>query len=105
MHRASNMQLQAPAAKPRGGRPSLRRLTRGAARGAVLIDDLRLRRRVRGCSCIKSDISWPCARRCTLAPFGAKDRKSTRLNSSHTVISYAVFCLKKKKKKKQNTRV
>src|SRR5438132_4966193 len=30
------------------------------------------------------------------------DRKSTRLNSSHTVISYAVFCLKKKKKKKNN---
>src|SRR5438034_8785875 len=30
---------------------------------------------------------------------GAVDRKSTRLNSSHTVISYAVFCLKKKKKK------
>ena len=28
------------------------------------------------------------------------DRKSTRLNSSHTVISYAVFCLKKKKIKK-----
>src|SRR5438034_1440716 len=27
----------------------------------------------------------------------ALDRKSTRLNSSHTVISYAVFCLKKKK--------
>src|SRR5437588_6053221 len=27
------------------------------------------------------------------------DRKSTRLNSSHTVISYAVFCLKKKKNK------
>src|SRR5438132_10474129 len=38
----------------------------------------------------------------------AVDRKSTRLNSSHTVISYAVFCLKKKKKKnrriqRQNT--
>src|SRR5260221_2315985 len=31
-----------------------------------------------------------------------QDRKSTRLNSSHTVISYAVFCLKKKNKK-QNT--
>src|SRR5260221_10864846 len=30
------------------------------------------------------------------------DRKSTRLNSSHTVISYAVFCLKKKKKAKKN---
>src|SRR2546426_1871085 len=29
----------------------------------------------------------------------AGDRKSTRLNSSHLVISYAVFCLKKKKKK------
>src|SRR2546426_6693424 len=28
------------------------------------------------------------------------DRKSTRLNSSHLVISYAVFCLKKKKKRK-----
>src|SRR5947207_10585124 len=31
----------------------------------------------------------------------AEDRKSTRLNSSHTVISYAVFCLKKKKKKRK----
>src|SRR5256885_17270876 len=30
----------------------------------------------------------------------AADRKSTRLNSSHLVISYAVFCLKKKKKRK-----
>src|SRR5690242_21961094 len=29
---------------------------------------------------------------------GAQDRKSTRLNSSHMSISYAVFCLKKKKK-------
>src|SRR5256885_7981464 len=32
---------------------------------------------------------------------GGRDRKSTRLNSSHLVISYAVFCLKKKKKKKK----
>src|SRR5437762_6945133 len=32
------------------------------------------------------------------------DRKSTRLNSSHRCISYAVFCLKKKKKK-NNTRI
>src|SRR2546427_3210601 len=31
------------------------------------------------------------------------DRKSTRLNSSHSQISYAVFCLKKKKKKGLNT--
>src|SRR2546430_8236817 len=36
--------------------------------------------------------SLPCA--------WATDRKSTRLNSSHSQISYAVFCLKKKKKKK-----
>src|SRR2546422_4961637 len=32
-----------------------------------------------------------------------EDRKSTRLNSSHGYISYAVFCLKKKKKKLQRT--
>src|SRR5215204_6690670 len=37
-------------------------------------------------------------RRCARpTPRSARDRKSTRLNSSHTVISYAVFCLKKKK--------
>src|SRR5260221_10746686 len=35
---------------------------------------------------------WPCL------PSNWPDRKSTRLNSSHTVISYAVFCLKKKKR-------
>src|SRR2546427_6605094 len=33
---------------------------------------------------------------------GLQDRKSTRLNSSHSQISYAVFCLKKKKKQKKN---
>src|SRR5688572_31582769 len=33
----------------------------------------------------------------------AEDRKSTRLNSSHSQISYAVFCLKKKKKKANKT--
>src|SRR5438094_3975977 len=32
---------------------------------------------------------------------GRQDRKSTRLNSSHRTISYAVFCLKKKKKKRK----
>src|SRR6266446_7233115 len=40
---------------------------------------------------------WPDAKR--LAP---GDRKSTRLNSSHLVISYAVFCLKKKTKQTQH---
>src|SRR5437870_6089464 len=39
----------------------------------------------------------PCSRR----PLPAtRDRKSTRLNSSHVAISYAVFCLKKKKERK-----
>src|SRR5204862_7201448 len=36
--------------------------------------------------------------KCTISAILAADRKSTRLNSSHVEISYAVFCLKKKKK-------
>src|SRR5216683_4091150 len=44
----------------------------------------------------------PCGRdRCRSRPArSCRDRKSTRLNSSHDQISYAVFCLKKKKNKK-----
>src|SRR2546427_5511289 len=38
-------------------------------------------------------------------PGPGRDRKSTRLNSSHSQISYAVFCLKKKKKKKHTPRL
>src|SRR5258708_29096511 len=38
-----------------------------------------------------------------LEPF--EDRKSTRLNSSHQIISYAVFCLKKKKNKKKKQKI
>src|SRR2546430_11993315 len=34
-----------------------------------------------------------------------RDRKSTRLNSSHSQISYAVFCLKKKKKENKSTNI
>src|SRR5689334_23685414 len=34
-----------------------------------------------------------------------RDRKSTRLNSSHSSISYAVFCLKKKKKIRKSSRI
>src|SRR2546430_10549252 len=37
-----------------------------------------------------------------VAARGERDRKSTRLNSSHSQISYAVFCLKKKKKRQQS---
>src|SRR5258708_24642890 len=40
-------------------------------------------------------LSLPLERQCGDPPQG--DRKSTRLNSSHQIISYAVFCLKKKK--------
>src|SRR5258708_14604132 len=40
---------------------------------------------------VKCDLAFPCATQ--------KDRKSTRLNSSHQIISYAVFCLKKKNTK------
>src|SRR5688572_31291110 len=40
-----------------------------------------------------------------LVDLGDRDRKSTRLNSSHSQISYAVFCLKKKKKKKSKKRI
>src|SRR5690554_7607989 len=39
----------------------------------------------------------------TKGEYNGTDRKSTRLNSSHVRISYAVFCLKKKKKKKNMT--
>src|SRR5689334_23721361 len=47
----------------------------------------------------------PVAVRCQLVAFeqGRRDRKSTRLNSSHSSISYAVFCLKKKKKQHNAT--
>src|SRR2546426_4985676 len=38
-------------------------------------------------------------------PGQRSDRKSTRLNSSHLVISYAVFCLKKKKNKNTHKRI
>src|SRR5438552_5940294 len=37
-----------------------------------------------------------CEKKYVRPPLGGRDRKSTRLNSSHQIISYAVFCLKKK---------
>src|SRR5947209_17680238 len=50
-------------------------------------------------------IGWPIGDGNQIAPDRSQtDRKSTRLNSSHANISYAVFCLKKKKKKKINKR-
>src|SRR5574337_1387396 len=41
---------------------------------------------------------------CCVIPACSSDRKSTRLNSSHHSISYAVFCLKKKKNNKTDTK-
>src|SRR5258708_14313161 len=41
----------------------------------------------------------PCAWLRVVQTYSTQDRKSTRLNSSHQIISYAVFCLKKKKTK------
>src|SRR5256885_6159122 len=48
------------------------------------------------CASASASISWRSRRRCCTTR-ACGDRKSTRLNSSHLVISYAVFCLKKKK--------
>src|SRR5437764_11761152 len=49
------------------------------------------------CSCTRQS-PGSCQCRCSLSGRRRRDRKSTRLNSSHRCISYAVFCLKKKKK-------
>src|SRR6266567_8206260 len=59
----------------------------GALAGAALLADLAASRRA-------SQVPPDQARNNTALP---TDRKSTRLNSSHSQISYAVFCLKKKK--------
>src|SRR5206468_10216211 len=47
-------------------------------------------------------VRWPVSRM-PRDQAAKRDRKSTRLNSSHDQISYAVFCLKKKKKKQRYT--
>src|SRR5258708_31324350 len=46
-----------------------------------------------------ADCSWNKKRRLCYGHRNQLDRKSTRLNSSHQIISYAVFCLKKKNRK------
>src|SRR2546430_4142661 len=48
-------------------------------------------------SCARTAVSCTTAPACCRAGDSNRDRKSTRLNSSHSQISYAVFCLKKKK--------
>src|SRR5438477_7596402 len=53
--------------------------------------------RIARCKAVRSSV-----KRCTISSTASRDRKSTCLNSSHMSISYAVFCLKKKKKKKEH---
>src|SRR2546422_1831866 len=48
------------------------------------------------------DLSLPGRAAVLVRDAANRDRKSTRLNSSHGYISYAVFCLKKKKKERQH---
>src|SRR5690625_6965440 len=47
---------------------------------------------------VYNKLTYPVMYQCEIQTY-AQDRKSTRLNSSHVAISYAVFCLKKKHKK------
>src|SRR5690348_17903363 len=61
-----------------------------------IVDALQIR--VRICIEVKADMH-PVG---VAGRYAETDRKSTRLNSSHPSISYAVFCLKKKKNKKTN---
>src|SRR3989449_10695159 len=80
------------------------------ATGAQQAPPPRMRREIKGLD-FRKDGVWRRQARAVRAlrarllsrrSFGAlKDRKSTRLNSSHGYISYAVFCLKKKKKKQK----
>src|ERR1035441_10844956 len=70
--------------------------TRGVLYLRVGTSSSMVRQAERGNSTI-SFISWGDLRRSVIKEI--PDRKSTRLNSSHLGISYAVFCLKKKKKK------
>src|SRR5258708_8833184 len=60
--------------------------------------------RVSAIRCVTGQDRWPVAAHSRRSSSSKIDRKSTRLNSSHQIISYAVFCLKKKKKTTQQTR-
>src|SRR2546422_3536653 len=65
---------------------------------AVTISAIRGRARGAGSEfALATDIRFASRERAVLGQFEIGDRKSTRLNSSHGYISYAVFCLKKKK--------
>src|SRR5690349_23924531 len=69
-----------------GGRTPIINISGGTEVGAVFLT-----------CCVAEPI-----KACSLGGPATGDRKSTRLNSSHVEISYAVFCLKKKKKKQHD---
>src|SRR5437870_7831041 len=74
--------------------------------GTKLIEDMGVETLMWGSDYPHGDGVWPESSKYIEEQFGhlpAEDRKSTRLNSSHVAISYAVFCLKKKKKKNNKT--
>src|SRR2546426_7960450 len=85
--RRARLRPKPPGRGPGGGRPGVPRARRraGRERPPGVADRVLLDGAARGAS--------------------VGDRKSTRLNSSHLVISYAVFCLKKKKKEARPDRV
>src|SRR5256886_5471775 len=62
----------------------------------------RSHRNSRASTSTKSTGCWPRKSARCATPCAPGDRKSTRLNSSHSQISYAVFCLKKKKQEAYN---
>src|SRR2546430_12778587 len=68
-----------------------------------LHDALPISRRARRRISLERPVTGFCRAGASPAERANGDRKSTRLNSSHSQISYAVFCLKKKKKKKANS--
>src|SRR5437762_5526321 len=75
---------------------------------ALPISWMQLRQARTACGSEESDPPFPFPPRgkagAGKVPPTPRDRKSTRLNSSHRCISYAVFCLKKKKKKDKHTK-
>src|SRR5260221_2223480 len=78
-------------------------LTRKLASSVVGAAPLRARSRIFVTTGSAARILGPAISPLAPSDFSETDRKSTRLNSSHTVISYAVFCLKKKRNKHHNT--
>src|SRR2546426_8803530 len=70
----------------------------GILRGKALLADAMPSALKDGCAVTSTLLLKDTAHRTVVPVFSVGDRKSTRLNSSHLVISYAVFCLKKKKK-------